>query len=156
VPNMKEKTLRYPGHIEYIKVLLEAGFFSNKEILVGNNTIRPIEVTNKILFDEWKLDPDDEEFTVMKIIIEGEEDGENVRYTYNLFDKYDQTTKISSMARTTGYTASAVVHLMLQGKCRQIGIIPPEYIAANDENMNYIIEYLAERNVIYHLTKEIL
>ncbi len=156
VPNMKEKTLRYPGHIEYIKVLLEAGFFSNKEILVGKNTVIPIEVTNKILFDEWKLDPDEREFTVMKIIIEGEEDGENVRYTYNLFDKYDEATRISSMARTTGYTATAVVHLMLEGKCKQIGIIPPEYIAQNDENMNYIIEYLAERNVIYHLIKEIL
>jgi saccharopine dehydrogenase-like NADP-dependent oxidoreductase len=156
VPNMKEKTLRYPGHIEYIKVLLDAGFFSTKEILVGNTTVKPIEVTNKILFNEWKLSPDDLEFTVMRIIIEGQEDGENVRYTYNLFDKYDPTTKISSMARTTGYTATAAVHLMLQGKCKKWGIIAPEFIANNDENMNFIIEYLAERNVIYHLTKEVI
>lgn len=156
VPNMKEKTLRYPGHIEYIKVLLESGFFSTKEILIGNSILRPIDFTNKILFDQWKLGPNDEEFTVMRIIIEGQEDGENVRYTYNLFDKYDPSTKISSMARTTGYTATAAVHLMLDGKCKRSGIIAPEFIAETDENMNFIIEYLAERNVIYHLTKEVM
>lgn len=156
VPNMKEKTLRYPGHIEYIKVLLESGFFSTKEILIGNSIVRPIDFTNKILFDQWKLGPNDEEFTVMRIIIEGQEDGENVRYTYNLFDKYDLSTKISSMARTTGYTATAAVHLMINGKCKKSGIIAPEFIAETDENMNFIIEYLAERNVIYHLTKEVM
>lgn len=156
VPNMKEKTLRYPGHIEYIKVLLESGFFSTKEILIGNSIVRPIDFTNKILFDQWKLGPNDEEFTVMRIIIEGQEDGENVRYTYNLFDKYDPSTKISSMARTTGYTATAAVHLMINGKCKKSGIIAPEFIAGTDENMNFIIEYLAERNVIYHLTKEVM
>jgi len=32
IPNMIEKTLRYPGCIEYLKVLKESGFFSRKKL----------------------------------------------------------------------------------------------------------------------------
>ena len=85
-PNMKEKTLRYPGHIEKILVLRESGFFSQKEIEVNGKKIKPIDFTSKLLFPMWELKEGDEEFTVMKIIIEGEKDKKKYRYTYNLLD----------------------------------------------------------------------
>lgn len=103
IPNMKEKTLRYPGHIELIKALKASGFFDQNEIEINGTKIKPIEFTNKILFKEWYLAPDDEEFTVMRVIIEGIENNEKVRYTYDLLDIYDDQTQTSSMARTTRY-----------------------------------------------------
>ena len=71
IPDMIEKTLRYPGCIEYLRVLRESGFFSYEEIEVNGTKIRPIDVTAKLLFPKWKLKDGEEDFTVMRIVIEG-------------------------------------------------------------------------------------
>ncbi len=55
VPNMKEKTLRYPGHIEKMAVLRETGFFDSQEIEIHGVRIRPLDFTAKLLFPKWKL-----------------------------------------------------------------------------------------------------
>ncbi|TAL68587.1 MAG: saccharopine dehydrogenase [Bacteroidetes bacterium] len=153
IPNMKEKTLRYPGHIDKIKFLKQSGFFSEKEIIINNQKIRPIDLTAKILIDKWKLGKEEEEFTVMRIYVEGFVNKKLEMYQYDLFDKYDAVTKISSMARTTGYTATAVANLLLQGKFDRKGIIPPEFIGEDENCFNSILSYLTERNVIYRLKK---
>jgi lysine 6-dehydrogenase len=79
-PNMKEKTLRYPGHIEKMRVLRESGFFSQDEVDVNGVKIKPIDFTSKLLFPMWELKEGDEEFTVMKVIVEGEKDKKKIRY----------------------------------------------------------------------------
>ena len=70
IPNMIERTLRYPGHIELMRVLRETGFFSKEAILVKGQAIRPIDLTSQLLFPMWKLEQEEEEFTVMRVIIE--------------------------------------------------------------------------------------
>ncbi|MCX6155933.1 MAG: saccharopine dehydrogenase NADP-binding domain-containing protein [Candidatus Kapabacteria bacterium] len=152
IPNMKEKTLRYPGHIRLMCDLRDAGFFSSQEIQMGKAALRPIDFTSKILFDSWKLNPGDKEFTIMRITIDGTESGNAVSYIYNLFDEYDEVTSISSMARTTGYTATAAAELILQNKFNRIGISPPEFIGESELATKFILDYLAERNVNYKLS----
>jgi lysine 6-dehydrogenase len=154
IPNMIEKTLRYPGTIEYIKVLRETGFFSDKEILVDGLQVRPIDVTAKLLFPVWELKKDEEDFTMMRVIIKGTENGKEKKYTYNLFDRYDKETETTSMARTTGYTCNAIANLFVTGMIKQKGICPPEYIGADEANFNYIINYLKDRGVEYKITEE--
>ncbi|MBE0551082.1 MAG: saccharopine dehydrogenase family protein, partial [Ignavibacterium sp.] len=149
-PNMKEKTLRYPGHIEKMLVLRESGFFSQEEIEVNGIKIKPIDFTSKLLFPMWELKEGDEEFTVMKIIVEGEKDKKKIRYTYNLLDRHDKKTNIHSMARTTGYTATTVVRLLAKGMFDQKGICPPEYIGQKPECVDFVLNGLKERGVIYH------
>ena len=63
IPNMKEKTLRYPGHVEYIMALKQSGFFSKQEIEFGGRHVRPLDFTSKVLIDEWKLGEEEEELT---------------------------------------------------------------------------------------------
>lgn len=149
IPNMIEKTLRYPGCIEYLRVLRETGFFSYEEIDVKGNKIRPIDLTAKLLFPKWKLKPGEEEFTVMRIVIEGEEAGKEKRYQYNLLDRTDRKTNTLSMARTTGYTCTAAVHLVLDGKFNRKGICPPEYLGEDEGNFKFIVDYLQQRGVTY-------
>ena len=153
VPNMKEKTLRYPGHIDLIKALTAAGFFSDNYIKINGNEIKAIDFTSKLLFDKWKLNDTDDEFTVMRIIIEGIENNNKVKYVYDLFDRRDKLSGISSMARTTGFSATAAVNLFLEGKYNQKGISPPEYLGKTEENYNYILNYLKQRNIFYNLSK---
>lgn len=149
ISNMKERTLRFPGHIEYMRVLRETGFFDKTPIKINNTEIRPIDFTAKLLFPKWKLQSGEEEFTIMQIIIEEKENKNTVKYIYKLFDRYDKPTQTSSMARTTGYTCTAVARLVIENKFNQKGICPPEYIGANEECFQAVMDYLKSRNVIY-------
>jgi lysine 6-dehydrogenase len=151
IPNMIEKTLRYPGCIEYLRVLRETGYFSYEEIDVKGVKIRPIDVTAKLLFPKWKLKPGEEEFTVMRIRMDGNENGSPKTYEYTLLDRTDKTTQTLSMARTTGYTCTAVAHLVADGKFSTKGICPPEYLGEDEDNFNFIVAYLKARGVVYHV-----
>ena len=119
---------------------------------VKGASIRPIDVTAKLLFPKWKLKPGEEEFTVMRIRISGEENGKLKSYEYNLLDRTDRPTSTLSMARTTGYTCTAVVNLVLADKFRKKGISPPEYVGADEANFKFVIDYLKERGVNYRVS----
>lgn len=155
-PNMKEKTLRYPGHIQKIQMLRDAGFFSKEEIKINNTKIRPIDLTAKLLFALWELKSNDKEFTVMKVIIEGEKGKKKFRYVYDLFDRYDEKTNIHSMARTTGYTATTVLRMLAKGLFNRKGICPPEFIGQKKECVDFVLAGLKERGVVYNEHREIL
>ena len=148
IPFMKEKTLRYPGHIEIMKIFRETGFFDKEVMDINGKEIIPLEITSKLLFDKWKLNEGDEDLTVLRIIIEGMKDGKKVRYSYDMVDHYDREKSITSMARTTGYTCTAVAKQIAQGKFTRKGICPPEYIGQNENVYDAIIEELFKRNVI--------
>ncbi|MAJ98092.1 MAG: saccharopine dehydrogenase [Flavobacteriales bacterium TMED288] len=144
IPNMIEKTLRYPGTINFLRAIRDTGFFSHKEINIKNNSIKPIDFTSKLLFKNWKMNINDKDFTVMRIRINGTEKNKKITYEYNLFDKYKNKT--TSMARTTGFTCNAISNLILQNKYQRCGISPPEYLG---EFMPDIKKYLIERKVKY-------
>ena len=154
IPFMKEKTLRYPEHMEKMKMLRDAGFLNTEEIDVKGKKIKPIEFTSRLLVDHWMFEDGDEDFTVMKIIIEGMKDNKKLRYTFDMLDKYDKEKRILSIARTTGYTCSAVAQVILEGKFKESGIIPPELLGQHSEVYHQVIEYLLKRNVIFKETIE--
>lgn len=154
IPNMIERTLRYPGCIEYLRVLRESGFFSYDPIEVNGVKIKPIDLTASLLFPRWKLNPGEEEFTVMRIRIQGEEKGKVKQYEYNLLDRTHKPTGILSMARTTGYTCTAVVNLILENKFRRVGISPPEFLGEEEQNFQFIMDYLRDRDVNYKINTE--
>lgn len=149
IPNMIEKTLRYPGCIEYLRVLRETGFFSYEEVDVKGVKIRPIDLTAKLLFPKWKLKPGEEEFTVMRIRISGKENEKEKTYQYNLLDRTEKSTGTLSMARTTGYTCTAAVHLVASGNFNQKGICPPEFLGEEEAHFQFVLKYLKGRNVHY-------
>jgi lysine 6-dehydrogenase len=145
IPDMKEKTLRYPGHIDLIIALQQAGFFDTTALRIKDTDVTPLEFTSKLLVNEWKLGAEEEEFTVMKVIVEGE----NETVEYNLFDRYDAATKTSSMARTTGYTCTAAVNLILKGLFGKKGVFPPELVGNGQTCFDFVMTYLNKRNVIW-------
>ena len=84
-PNMIEKTLRYPGCVEYLKVLRDSGFFSEVPVEINGVNVRPIDLTAKLVFPKWKLKPGEEDYTVMRITMKGEDK----TLTYHLLDRFD-------------------------------------------------------------------
>ncbi len=156
IPNMKEKTLRYPGHIKNIQLLIDTGLLGTNPIDFMGVEIKPIDFTSKLLFDKWKLLPEDKEFTIMQIKITGLENEKTVSYSYYLFDKYHESTKTSSMARTTGYTATAAANMFMSGLFAEKGIIPPEFIGKSKACYDYIIDYLKNREVYIYDSKQVI
>ncbi len=150
VPNMKEKTLRYPGHAELIIALQRSGFFSTESIRFKQKEIIPSQYTSAILLKEWKLNPDEEEFTVMKVIVKGNMNGTPKTIEYTMLDRFDVATKTSSMSRTTGYTSTAMVNAFIEGLFNEAGVFPPELIGNNEICFNYILDYLRQRNVMWN------
>ena len=153
-PDMKEKTLRYPGHIEKMAVLRETGFFSQDEIEVGGVRIRPLDVTAKLLFPKWKMGPADRDVTVMKIVVEGRKDGQDRRYTYDLLDRFDETSGVHSMARTTGYTATVAARMLARGLYADKGVFAPESVGRRPECVKFLLDGLKERGIVYNETIE--
>jgi saccharopine dehydrogenase-like NADP-dependent oxidoreductase len=151
-PNMKEKTLRYPGHIEKIAILRESGFFGQNEIEVHGHLIKPIDFTAQMLFPMWKMKEGDTDLTVMRIEVKGTKSGRKTTHRFELHDRYDETTHTTSMARTTGYTATAAVRLLAEGLYRAPGIAPPEMIGRDGACVEFMIKQLAERNIVYDHT----
>ncbi len=149
VPNMKEKTLRYPGHIEKMAVLRETGLFSTEPIDVNGVKVTPRDVTAKLLFPMWKLAPGEGDLTVMKIIVEGMKAGKKTRVVYDLYDTYDAATGVHSMARTTGYTATAAVRLVAKGMWKQHGVFAPEMLGFDPACVEHLLAELRQRGVVY-------
>jgi len=147
--NMKEKTLRYPGYANKVKLLADNGFFEKEKIDINGQKVSPLEVTARLLFRQWKLEKEEADITVMRIIVEGEKDGKNIRYQYDLHDEYDPASGIHSMARTTGYSAAMAVRLMAEGHFRETGITVPEMLGKNENHVLFILEGLKDRNIIY-------
>jgi saccharopine dehydrogenase-like NADP-dependent oxidoreductase len=153
-PNMKEKTLRYIGHIEHMAVLRAAGFFDKEEVEIGGTRVSPLALTSKLLFKSWKLEEGDVDITVMRVIVDGKKDDKRLRHTYELFDRHDEATGVHSMARTTGYTATVVARMLAEGLFTRKGIVVPEWIGQQPECVDYILRGLAERGVVYEKTVE--
>ena len=150
IPNMKEKTLRYPGHVEYVRVLKESGFFSEEKIDIKGAMVSPLDFTSKVLFKEWKLGETEEELTVFRVTLKGKDsDGNEEMVVYNMHDEYNKDTNTSSMARTTGYTATAAANLFLEGLFKEKGVFPPELVGKHEVCFNYFLKYLEDRGIHY-------
>ncbi|MER3498023.1 MAG: saccharopine dehydrogenase [Chitinophagaceae bacterium] len=147
IPNLKEKTLRYPGHVELIFALKQAGFFDEQEIEINGVKISPLQFSSKILFNNWRLGEEEQELTVMKVIVEGEKNGKPVKIEYNMLDRYDPVSKTSSMSRTTGYTCTAAVHLIAENLFTEEGVFPPELVGKHKDCFDFILTYLKQRGV---------
>ena len=147
-PNMVEKTLRYPGHIDKMLLLRESGFFNRERIDVNGIKVKPLDLTVKLLFPMWELKKGEEDITVMRIIIEGKNGSKKIKYNYNLFDRYDSSTHTTSMARTTGYSATMVIRLIASGLYKEVGISPPERIGQSEDCVQFILNGLKERGIV--------
>ncbi|MEJ2193669.1 MAG: saccharopine dehydrogenase, partial [Ignavibacteriaceae bacterium] len=61
--------------------------------------------------------------------------------------QFDEETKTTSMARTTGYTCTSVARLLLDGGLNKKGIFPPEYIGAIPGYFDKIVSMLKKKKI---------
>jgi len=162
VPNMKEKTLRYPGHIELMRVLRHTGLFGHDPVRVGvkpgqpesGTLVRPIDVISALMFPKWTYEPGESDLTVMRVIADGRRGGKPVRVTYDLFDVLDPATGFTSMSRTTAFPCTIAARLVAAGKFKRPGVVPPEFIGMEKGMLDHFLGELARRGVRYSMREE--
>ena len=138
---MTEKTLRYPGHAEKVRLLRELGFFSEEPLDVGGAPVRPLDLTSRLLFDDWRLEPGMREFTVLIVEADGLAGVVRKRLRYFMLDYTAPATGDFSMARTTGWPAVLVARLLAVGALHRFppGIIAPERLADDPDVLQRIL-----------------
>ncbi len=155
-PEMKEKTLRYPGHAELMKMLADIGYFGEDPVEIGDVQLRPIDLTAKLLIPAWQLKQGEKDITVLRVEVDGVHEGRQIRRRYDLLDRFDTEGGITSMARTTGYTCTAMVNAIASGLFAEPGLSPPELVGRDAACHDFILAYLAERGVHFKMSEETL
>ncbi len=143
VPNLMEFTIRYPGHRDLIKRMVDRGHFSSEIVTHNEKKMTKKQKTCEDLFRAWKLGKDEKEFTFMLILAKTDED---VDISYTVYDDYTQGW--SSMSRTTGLTACAFSRLILEKKITEKGVICPETLGTNRLFYDYILDYLSNKGIL--------
>jgi lysine 6-dehydrogenase len=151
-PFMKEKTLRYPGHIEIMRIFRETGLFGEEPIEVrgaggGGGVVRPRDVIATLMFPKWTYGEGEEDLTVMRVMVEGTRAGSRKRFTWDLLDFYDRATKATSMSRTTAFPCTVVTRMLARGEIRLPGVIPPEVLGQETGVLDSVLRELEQRGV---------
>lgn len=144
--DMWEKTLRFPGHVEKIKLLDALGFFGKEKIKIEETEVTPRQLTAK-LFQQKLHKPEIKDFVALKVNVCGIENGKKTCYTYNLLEKYDKLNGTTAMARTTAYPASIVAQLILNGVIKKSGVVPTELLGMDAEVFEQFLNGLKKRKI---------
>jgi lysine 6-dehydrogenase len=156
LPDMKEMTMRYPGHADLMRVFRDTGFFRKDTVDVNGVPVRPLDLTARLLFPAWSLPEGEEDLSVMRVLIDGLRDGRPVRRRFDLLDRFDRATNTTSMARTTGYTCSVAARLVAGGVFTRKGLCPPEYLGMEKASSEALFSGLRERGIVFSETEEAL
>lgn len=144
---LDEKTLRYPGHAERMNLFIESGFFSKEAVKFGGANLSPLEMSWSVLGKKLS-EGDPRDLTVMRVEAKSGEKW----MRYDMVDRYDESTGVTSMGKTTGYTASIVAQMVGSGKLEGRGVVPPETLVRG-ESVGHLLAELRRRGVQIETTR---
>jgi lysine 6-dehydrogenase len=124
VRELDYKTIRYPGHCEQFKLLIDLGLATSEEIDVDDVPVRPRRVLGEMLLRH--LPADEPDAVLIRVEFQGTAKGKRQRLRYDIIDRYDERTGLSAMMRTTAFPASIIAQMMARGEIKEKGAIPQE------------------------------
>lgn len=143
--NIKEldyKTIRYAGHCEKFKTMIDLGLCSSEEIMVDYVKIKPRKILGELLTKY--LPADEPDYVLVRLEFVGKKDGATKKLRFDIVDKQDETTGLSAMMRTTAFPASIIAQMMASGDVLMRGATPQEKAIDSDK----FVAELARRNII--------
>ena len=142
VQELDYKTIRYKGHCEKFKTLLDLGFASSEPVQVGGAIFTAREYFEHLL--RKKLPSNGPDVVLTRVTIQGALNGVPKKLEYEMIDYYDTTRKITSMMRTTAFPTSIIAQMVVNGTITTRGVMPPEQCVPLDQ----FITELKKRNII--------
>src|SRR5690625_4216916 len=153
-PNLETleyKTIRYPGHAEKFKLLVDLNLTrEDYHVDVDGQQVNPRDVLLKVLDPIVELD-DKDDAVLLRVVVSGVKDGEPTSFEYEMITYKDRENQVTAMARATANTISTVAQLIANGTISKKGVYPPEQIVPGDVYM----KEMGKRDVyIYELEKK--
>ena len=145
VKNLDYKTIRYPGHSQFVKFMLDLGLFSSQPVPIGRQKVIPRKLSAYLLTEYLPANQPD--VVLIRIELEGKSQGKFTTRTYDCIDYYDRKTRLTSMQRTTGFPVAIIAQMLASGRIPQKGVIPQELAVPGKE----FIQELAKRNIKFKL-----
>ena len=145
VKEMDEKTIRWPGHVEQIRTLIECGLLETKPVRIDRESIIPRRFVSRVLSEKISLGKE-KDLTLLRVDVTGRERAQRIHVRYEMIDHYDVGHKLTSMARTTAFPCSIAAQMLGAKEIQMKGLIPPE-IAIKGELRRRFLRYLAERRM---------
>ena len=124
VQELDYKTIRYPGHCEQFKLLVDLGLASSEEMDVDGVRVRPRRLLGEMLLR--RLPADEPDATLIRVEFQGVSEGAPRNLRYDIIDRFDEATGLSAMMRTTAFPASIIAQMMARGQVKQKGAVPQE------------------------------
>ena len=118
------KTIRYAGHCEKFKAMIDLGLCSSDEITVDYQKLTPRKVFGELL--QQHLPADGPDYVLVRLDFVGRFGGESKTLRYDIVDKLDEETGMSAMMRTTAFPASIIAQMMARGDVLMRGATPQE------------------------------
>jgi lysine 6-dehydrogenase len=118
------KTIRYPGHCQIFKPMLEIGLASRQPIAVGDQQVEP-RALHKAVLDK-NLSFGGLDMVLVRIVLEGELNGQNKKIVYEIIDRQDTHTGLTAMMRTTAFPAAIIATMAAGGQVEKKGCFPQE------------------------------
>lgn len=146
VQRCTEKTVRYEGYCEKVNFLDECGLLSREPIEFRGREIVPFAAFSKIIHPKVRLEEEERDITVLRVKVKGEKDGREILYTYDMVDRYNNEERVTSMAKTTSYTAAIVARMMAKGEIDLTGYVEPVRVIRG-EKMDELLAALDARSV---------
>ena len=138
------KTIRYPGHCEKFKALLDLGLAGEKKIKIGGQDVVPRDLLATLLMRN--LPTSGRDVVVLKVLSRGMKDGKKNHLDYTMIDYYDKENNISAMMRTTGYPVSITAQMIEKGIIKNKGVFCPEEIVP----CRSFFDELKKRDIIFN------
>jgi len=143
---LAEKTIRYKGHAQGIKILKGCGLFSSQPIRLGDKQVIPRKLLEVLLDSEMKLGKE-RDVTLLRIVVEGKKSGKPTTHIFEMIDFYDSERDYTSMGKTTSFPASIAAQMIASGRIAQRGSLFPEEIFQAELYLP-LMDALKERGVV--------
>ncbi len=118
------KTIRYAGHREKFKTMIDLGLCSSDEIVADFVKVKPRKLFGELL--QKHLPADGPDYVLVRLDFVGKTGGETKKLRYDIVDKQDEKTGLSAMMRTTAFPASIIAQMMANGDVLERGATPQE------------------------------
>lgn len=145
-PNLETleyKTIRYPGHAEKFKLLVDLNLTRNDyEVEVDGVKVNPRKVLLKVLDPIVDL-KDKDDAVLLRVDVSGDKGDKTVKSTYEMITFKDRKNNVTAMARATANTISVVAQMIASGSIIKRGVYPPEQIVPGAD----YIDEMKKRNV---------
>jgi len=124
IKELDYKTIRYAGHCEKFKTMIDLGLCSSEEIVADYVKVKPRKVLGELLQNH--LPADEPDYVLIRLEFVGTKGSERKSLRYDIVDKFDETTNLSAMMRTTAFPASIIAQMMARGNVKMRGATPQE------------------------------